>query len=234
MPSDRVESVERALEILNCFTEDQPVLGLKHLAEKTGFYKSTILRLASSLERYGYLTRQNDGHYRLGLALVSLGKISQRSCDIGTIVRPIIGALRDRFNESVAFYTRSGNKRICLYRANANRAIRHHLEEGRRLPLDKGAAGQILLAYSGSSGELYETIRRQGWYASMGERDSEVAAVAVPILTAEGKILAVLSISGLISRFSEERQVECASALQEKVQELAERIDPQPFLDMSQ
>jgi DNA-binding IclR family transcriptional regulator len=68
----------------------------------------------------------------------------------------------------------------------------------------------------------------------MGERDPEVAAVGVPILTTEGKILAVLCISGLISRFSEERQRECAKALQEKAQELAERIDPQPFLDMSQ
>jgi hypothetical protein len=38
----------------------------------------------------------------------------------------------------------------------------------------------------------------------------------------------------MISRFSEERQRECAAALQEKAQELAERIDPQPFLDMNQ
>jgi len=233
MAGDRVEAVERALEILNCFNEDQPVLSLKLLAEKTGFYKSTILRLSGSLERYGYLVRQHDGQYRLGLALVSLGKISQLSCDIGTIVRPVIEALRDRFNESVAFYARSGNKRICLYRANANRAIRHQLEEGRRLPLDKGAAGQILLAYSGSQGELFETIRHQGWYTSMGERDPEVAAVGVPILTANEKILAVLTISGLISRFSAERQRECATALQEKAGELAEKLDPQPFLDMS-
>lgn len=234
MAGDRVEAVERALEILNCFDRDKPSLSLKQLAEATGFYKSTILRLAGSLERYGYLIRQHDGQYRLGLALVSLGKISQLSCDIGTIVRPVIEELRDRFNESVAFYARSGNKRICLYRANANRAIRHQLEEGRRLPLDKGSAGQILLAYSGSEGEPFETIRQQGWYTSMGERDPEVAAVGVPILTADGKILAVLSISGLISRFDTERQHKCATALQEKAQELAEKLNPQPFLDINQ
>ncbi|SEA40398.1 transcriptional regulator, IclR family [Desulfuromusa kysingii] len=233
MSNNRVEAVERALEILNCFTEDQSTLSLKLLAEKTGFYKSTILRLCGSLERYGYLTRQKDGQYRLGLALVSLGKIAQNSCDIGTIVRPIIESLRDCFNESVAFYTRSGNKRICLYRANANRAIRHQLEEGRRLPLEKGAAGQILLAYSGGEGEPFTTIRQQGWYTSLGERDPEVASVGVPVLTAEGKILAVLCISGLISRFTATRQRECAQALQVQAQGLAEQIDPQPFLDMS-
>ncbi|MBN1957823.1 MAG: IclR family transcriptional regulator [Desulfuromonadales bacterium] len=233
MPSDRVESVERALEILNCFSEDQPVLSLKVLAEKTGFYKSTILRLSASLERYGYLVRQHDGQYRLGLALVSLGKISQLSCDISSIVRPVIEELRDRFNESVAFYARSGNKRICLYRANANRAIRHQLEEGRRLPLDRGATGKILLAYSGSEGEPFATIRKQGWYVSMGERDPEVASVAVPILTDNGNILAALSISGLISRFDTDRRQECVSALREKARYLAEQLEPQPFVEMT-
>lgn len=233
MPKDRVEAVERALDILNCFSEELPVLSLKQLAEETGFYKSTILRLAGSLERYGYLTRQMDGRFRLGTALISLGDIARRSFDISTIVRPVIEELRDRLNESVAFYTRSGNKRVCLYRANANRAIRHQLEEGLRLPLDKGAAGRILLAYSGEPGEPYETIRRNGWYTSLGERDPEVASVAVPILDPNGHILAVLATSGLISRFDKHRQLECVDILQSSALRLAERLDPQPFLEMN-
>jgi len=234
MANDRVEAVERALEILNSFTAEHSVLSLKQVAEITGFYKSTILRLASSLERYGYLVRQIDGRYRLGSALISLGDLSRRSFDISMTVRPVIECLRDKFSESVAFYIRSGNKRICLYRANANRAIRHQLEEGRRLPLDRGAAGQVLLAYSGKQGEPFASIRQQGWYASLGERDSEVAAVAVPILTSSGNILAVLSISGLISRFDENRRRECATALQDKARELAEQLDHQPLLELNQ
>ncbi len=233
MPQDRVEAVERALEILNCFSENAPVVSLKQISEATGFYKSTILRLAASLERYGYLTRQVDGRFRLGTAVISLGDIARRSFDISSVVRPIIEELRDQFNESVAFYTHSGNKRICLYRANANRAIRHQLEEGLRLPLDKGAAGRILLAYKGEAGEPYETIRKQGWYTSLGERDPEVASVAVPILDSDGNILAVLATSGLISRFDEQRRQECALALQRKAAELAGQLDPLPLREMS-
>lgn len=233
MASDRVEAVERALELLNCFTEENSILSLKQLAAQTGFYKSTILRIASSLERYGYMIRQYDGRYRLGSALINLGDIARKSFDISDIVRPTLEELRDRFNESVAFYTKSGNKRICLYRANANRAIRHQLEEGRRLPLEKGAAGRVLLAYTGTAGELYDAIRQQGWYTSLGERDPEVASVGVPILSADGQILAVLSISGLISRFTEENQQNFVSALQEKAHQLADRLDPQPLLDMN-
>ncbi len=155
MAQDRVEAVERALTILNCFNQEQRELSLKQLAEKTGFYKSTILRLAGSLERYGYLLRQSDGIYRLGTALIGLGETAQRSFDVSMIVRPIIESLRDCYNESVAFYTRSGDQRICLYRANANRAIRHQLEEGRRLPLDRGAAGRV---FSGLFGPARKPI----------------------------------------------------------------------------
>ena len=226
MATDRVEAVERALEILNSFTENEPVLSLKQLAGNTGFYKSTILRLAASLERFDYLNRQEDGNYRLGSATLRLGEIYRKSIDISDIVRPVIEGLRDLFNESAAFYIKNGNLRTCLYRANANRAIRHQLEEGTQLPLDRGAAGRILLSYTGSKGEPYETIVRQGWYVSLGERDPEVAAVGVPILSSTNRIQAVLCVSGLISRFDEKRQLELVTALKEKAAQLSHKLSP--------
>jgi len=229
MAQDRVEAVERALTILNCFNQEQKELSLKQLAEKTGFYKSTILRLAGSLERYGYLLRRDDGIYRLGTTLIGLGETARRSFDVSTIVRPVIENLRDLFNESVAFYTRSGEQRICLYRANANRAIRHQLEEGRRLPLDRGAAGRVFLAYSGQAGPPYELIRKQGWCVSVGERDPEVSAIAVPVLNTKGDIIAVLSMSGLVSHFNEDRQPEFIKTLQGKAGELAEQLAMTPL-----
>lgn len=229
MAQDRVEAVERALTILNCFRQEQAQLSLKQLAEQTGFYKSTILRLAGSLERYGYLMRQSNGIYRLGTALIGLGETARDSFDISAVVRPVIEELRDYYNESVAFYTRSGNQRICLYRANANRAIRHQLDEGRRLPLDRGAAGRVMLAYSNESDDLYEEILRKGWYMSTGERDPEVSAIAAPVFDKKGELLAVLSISGLTSHFDTDRQQEIAETLQQKSKELTEQLAAAPF-----
>lgn len=224
MPQNRVEAVERALLLLDCFSIDQPALSLKQLAEQTGFYKSTILRLAGSLERFGYLSRQPDGCYRVGATPLRLGEIYRKSVNLGDLVRPMLRALRDRFNESVAFYIRSGDQRTCLYRANAHRAIRHQLEEGRQLPLNKGAAGRVLLAYAGEKGSIYDQVRTQGWHASLGERDPEVAAVAVPLFTASGTLCGALSVSGLISRFDRDRQHELASALKEAAAEIRPSI----------
>lgn len=228
MAQDRVEAVERALDILGCFNLESQELSLKQLAEKTGFYKSTILRLASSLERYGYLLRQSNGTYKLGAALIGLGEIARHSYDISSIVRPVLEELRDLYNESVAFYTRSGDMRTCLYRANAKRAIRHQLEEGKSLPLNKGAAGRILLAYADEPGAPYEQIRERGWYASFGERDPDVAAVGVPVFGGNGDIIAALCISGLISHFDENRQIELVEALKVRAADLSEQLGNNP------
>src|SRR4051812_19934699 len=55
MSTDKVEAVERALAVLDAFHADRAAMTLSEIASATGFYKSTILRLAGSLERLGYL-----------------------------------------------------------------------------------------------------------------------------------------------------------------------------------
>ncbi len=70
--------MERALTLLDAFTAEKDALTLARLAERTGFYKSAILRLAGSLERVGYLTRDGAGIFRLGPSLWRLGGLYQR------------------------------------------------------------------------------------------------------------------------------------------------------------
>ena len=76
--TDGVAAVERALSILDAFTDQDPQLTLGELAKRTKMYKSTVLRLARSLENYGYLVRAEDGMYRLGSKLLKLGSLYQR------------------------------------------------------------------------------------------------------------------------------------------------------------
>ena len=167
MAEERVEAVERALTILEAFREGEEALSLAALAEKTGFYKSTILRLAASLERFGYLAREPGGLYRLGPSLWRLGSLYRRSFDLGEHVRPELRQLVEATTETASFYVREGNERVCLYRLNSPRPVRHHLDEGVRLPLQQGAAGRVLLAFDGGQGEPYASLRSQGHYVSL-------------------------------------------------------------------
>ena len=141
-----VEAVERGLTILSAFQEGAQDLSLAEISRRTGLYKSTILRIAASLEARRFLARGTDGVFRLGPELWRLGSLYRRSFDLGEYVRPVLRSLVAETRETASFYVRDGDQRICLYRMNSPRAARHHLDEGVRLPLDRGAAGRVLLA----------------------------------------------------------------------------------------
>lgn len=201
--ANRVEAVERALTILDAFVEGGEILSLASLAQRTGLHKSTILRLAGSLQRFGYLRRDDSGHYRPGPSLWRLGNLYRRGFDLGEQIRPELRRLVEATQETASFYVKEGEERVCLYRLNSPRPIRHHLDEGVRLPIDKGAAGRVLMAFSGVEGSLHDETRAKGHYASLGERDPMIAAIAVPVLDGKRQLRGALTLSGLRARFDE-------------------------------
>ena len=71
-----VAAVDRALSILDALTDDKVTLA--ELSKRTDLYKSTVLRLLKSLEKFGYVLRSADGSYRLGSKVLHLGALYQR------------------------------------------------------------------------------------------------------------------------------------------------------------
>jgi DNA-binding IclR family transcriptional regulator len=189
-----VAAVDRALSILDALTDDKVTLA--ELAKRTGLYKSTVLRLLKSLERFGYVFRSADGLYRLGSKVLTLGALYQRHYRTSEIVPPVLERLVAELHEGASFYVCEDDKRICLHRIDATRAVRDSVHVGDRLPLTVGAAGHLLRAFNGSRGEKFDQIRRQMYAVSFGERDAETAAVAAPVLGPGNRLVGALSISG--------------------------------------
>jgi len=194
---------------------------LTELATATDLYKSTVLRLTATLEEGGFLTRGDDRRYRPGPELWRLGALYRQSLDLGDLVRPTLHRLVEATGETASFYIRDGNQRICLYRVNSPRAVRHHLDEGQRLPLDRGAAGHVLAAYGDGTAAGRKKVLAQGYYVSLGERDPEVAAAAVPVLDGQGKLRGALSVSAIRSRFDAQAQKRALKSLKSEAQALA-------------
>src|SRR5581483_1209111 len=219
----KVEAVERALAILDAFHEDSNTLSLGELAERTGLYRSTILRLHASLERFGYLHRGTDGRFRLGPSLLRLGVLYQNAFNLADYVRPVLATLVEETGETAAFYIREADKRICLYRHHAPRLLRHHIEEGTALPLERGAGGRVLLAFTDARGPVYDDIRRDGFYISYGERDAETAAIASPVFGRD-RFLGALSIAGSRARFDAAKCKKMTKILLGKAQALSKAV----------
>ncbi|MDA9431016.1 IclR family transcriptional regulator [Bradyrhizobium sp. CCBAU 51627] len=204
MTKTGVDAVARALAILKAFGPERGAMTLTEIAEATDLYKSTVLRLAASLESDGFLVRGADRLFRPGPELWRLGALYQRGLDLGDLVRPALHRLVEATGETASFYIADGEERICLYRVNSPRSVRHHLDEGQRLPIDRGAAGRVLSAYRGPASTETRKIRERGFYVSIGERDPEVAAAAVPVIDAQGKLRGALSVSAIRTRFDAE------------------------------
>jgi DNA-binding IclR family transcriptional regulator len=196
-----VAAVERALSILDALTEDR--VTLVELSKRTGLYKSTVLRLLKSLEKYGYVLRNPEGLYRLGSKVLLLGALYQRHFRTSEIVPPVLEKLAADLQEGASFYVSEDDSRICLHRVDSTRAIRDSVHVGDRLPLTVGAAGHVLRAFGGARGERFDEIRRAMYAASFGERDAETAAIAAPVFGSGNRLMGALSVSGPRYRLEE-------------------------------
>lgn len=189
-----VAAVDRALTILDALTDEK--ITLAELSLRTDMYKSTLLRLLKSLERFGYVLRDADGCYRLGSKVLYLGSLYQRHFRTSELVPPVLRKLVDELQEGASFYVPDAEYRVCLHRVDASRSVRDSLHEGDRFPMTSGASGHVLRAFNGARGERFDTIRERMFAASFGERDAETAAFAAPVFGQGNRLVGAISVSG--------------------------------------
>ena len=134
-----VSAAERALAVLTAFRRGDGVLSLAELANRTGLVKSTIMRLAVSLQRYRLLARLPDGSYRLDAETLRLGTAYQQAFSLADHVLPTLGQLSVKTGETASFYVKHGDERLCLYRVESASPIRMHVQPGETRPMDKSA-----------------------------------------------------------------------------------------------
>lgn len=202
--ADGVAAVDRALSVVAAVEAADGPLTLADLSRATGLYKSTILRLLGSIEAAGYVSRLRDGRYELGPAAFRLGLAYERKSPLRRHVVPVLEDLVAQGTESASFHVRhDATTRLCMFRVNSRHSTLDRVEAGNVLPLERGAAGRVILAYSGAAGPRFDDLRATGWALSLGERDAACAAVAAPVFGPQGMLVGALSLSGPRERFTE-------------------------------
>jgi len=223
-----VAAVERAFTIMNAFTVRDVSLSLHELAERTGLYKSTILRLISSLERWGCMHRLQDGRYQLGPRLMNWSRIYQSSLRLDQHVLPVLKLLVSETGEGASYFKREGDMRVCLYRVNSERAIQEYVTQGDMLPLGRGAAGRIMLDYANV--EQTGMPARSPVYVSFGETDPEVTALAAPVFESMNALAGSIAVSGPRSRMTRTVIDYIAECLLRAATDLTQRLGGDPAL----
>ena len=206
---DRVVTILDAVEKgAHTFTE---------VVDATGYSRSTAHRLLQALEAYDLLGDTGSRGYHLGSRLLRLANTAMRELPIRDLAHPALEDLSRVTGESAQLYVRSMNSRVCIDIAESSNELRTIVSVGAELPLTKGSAAKVFLAYalpadrarltdgldSHDRDRLLQqaaTAKRRGWSDSSGERETGVASVSAPILDPYDALLAVVSVSGPATR----------------------------------
>jgi DNA-binding IclR family transcriptional regulator len=209
-----VTALARGLELLRCFTPSESVLGNQELAKKTGLPKPTVTRLTKTLMHMGCLKQEvHSGKYQLDVGVLGFGYAMLANLSIRSIAHPFMEELADYAQAAVAMAARDRLQMVYLdvVQGKGNMTMRRQV--GSYLSITESSAGRACLAAMPVSEREFlldhirernpddwQKIRRglerafrdyedYGYCLSVGEWQSGVNSVAVPLVHAQYGIL---------------------------------------------
>ena len=209
----RVHSIEKSIQLLDCFWQMRRPLALSELERMTGWAKSTIHGLlASMLDSAVVEQNATDGKYRLGYHLFELGSAVSQGWDVPEICTPHLQRIVDQIQESAYLARLSGDELILVSCEEPHAGFRVASEAGTRLPLHCTSQGKIILAnrpanevqallrrkelrqYTDATVtdaqaflELLPSVRRAGFAEERQEYKLGLQSVAAPIFDSRGE-----------------------------------------------
>ncbi|MGO9570867.1 MAG: IclR family transcriptional regulator [Desulfomonilaceae bacterium] len=222
----RIQSVARALAILDALAEARGELALHEIAKRLGLPKSTTHGLISTLKDFGYIEQSSfTAKYRLGLRLFEVGSVVALGWDVRTVAAPYIQKLLDEMRETVHLVVLDKCEVLYIDKRETSESLRIASQVGMRLPAHCTGVGKVLMAYltpeerreiiaakglprytrntltDAASLEVELTrIREQGYSVDNQEIMDSLKCVAAPIRDQGGNVISAISLSGPISR----------------------------------
>ncbi len=243
--SQSVRAVERALDILLCFTREEPARSLTQIAESINMSKTTVHRLLATLESKRFITRdKTTGLYRLGIRFIEMASLVLQDLDFHRWAYPYLQRLQEEFGETVDLSILDGSQVVYLEVIESPQRLKLAAAVGQRLPAFLTASGKALLAYlpeeqakkiiaenlaqaTNSSPtpiqDALEELRRtaqRGYAIAEEEYEPGINAVAAPILDSENRPLASIAVVGPSFRLTKDR----LPAMGESVREITRLI----------
>lgn len=217
-----VASVDRAVSILDALADSDGELGTNEIARRTGINASSVSRLLATLAAGGLVMRTSEtGRYCLGLKMWQLGNAALARFDIRATARPHLAALVDITGETASLSVPGEREAMTVDFVQSERSVQSVARIGRPSVAHATAIGKVLLACGAGSlppgplaaytartivdrkvlaEEVARTARR-GWAEAIGERESDLNAIAAPIFGLPGELTAILGLQGPSRRF---------------------------------
>jgi DNA-binding IclR family transcriptional regulator len=237
-----IQSVDRALQILDLFDDQNKEIKITDISARTGLNKSTLHALLKTLQARGYIDQNDEnGRYRLGMKLVERGHFVISSIDIRKVCNSFLVDLSAQTGQTTHLGILDGRHGIYIDKVEGQAAIITYSRIGRQLPLHCTAIGKVLVAFQDAEArdrilagytynamtprsitaeqaflEEIENVRLQGYAEDDQEHVKGVRCTAVPVFDHKGHIAAAISLSTLTST-ADNRDFERFSGLLQQI-----------------
>jgi DNA-binding IclR family transcriptional regulator len=226
-----VAALSRGLQILRCFSHEQPELTVSEIARRTKLPQPTVWRLCHTLRESGYLAPAGtDGKVTLGIPVLALGYAVLCRQEVARLALPYMQSLTERLRLGTSLAVRDGLDMVYLQRTHGD-FIYMNDPVGARRPVATAPTGWACLAAydEGERTEVLKALKRddsKGWRAternisraleeyasngfilSLGVMHEHFNAVAVPIRSVHGGRVFGLSASGLASIWTRDKLI---------------------------
>jgi DNA-binding IclR family transcriptional regulator len=246
--SGLIRSVDRAVSILDLLARDGWRAGAE-VARDLGVHRSTALRLLGTLERHNLVERDpRTAKYRLGRRLPQLASVVTGEIDLRFVARPVCERLASAVGETVTLDVLDGDEIVPIEQAAGSTAVISVNWLGRRTPVHCTASGKVILAFGPASVRhrlLARSLERKTPHTVVGRAELEgqlaaaleagfartfqelemgLDAIAAPVHSAEGAVVAAIDVSGPSHRLAEADRTELAELTREAAADLSRRL----------
>lgn len=246
-----VPALTRAMDILELFLEGDGTLTAPDVIRRLGLPRTTVHELLSTLAARSYLVALPDqpGRYRLGVRTYQLGSRYAEQLDLAAEGQQVAREVAETCDETVHVAVLEDTDVIYIAKVDSTHAVRMVSAAGRRLPAHCTSVGKMLLAMlpqaelearlahhelvAMTPGSLtdpaalraeLDRVRERGTAVEHRESNPDVSCVAAPVRDSGGRVVAALSISVPMIRWSDEREDELARLASNGANALSARL----------
>lgn len=245
-----VQTINRALDIIEILSMEKEGLGVTEIGKKAGLHKSTAHRMLNTLAERGYIDKEPKyGNYRLGMKFVEVSSIYLNKIELKTEAQPYLRKLVETVGQPAHLGILDRFDVIYIEKIEALSSIRLYSKIGSRIPVYCSALGKALLSGLGNGdlaklideieyypytkntirtkGELMKTVesvKKRGFAVDNEEHDEGVRCLAAPIRDYTGKVIASVSTAGDKRIICEERDEEIGRYVIETAEAISERL----------
>jgi IclR family transcriptional regulator, acetate operon repressor len=252
-----MRTVDKALNLLEHFTIEQPEHGLSELSRMADVDKATTLRMLTSLARCGFVEQHPESKkYRLGKAVLKLARIRETAFPVTSIIQPMLERLAKETGETAHASLASGASLLTVGVAEPQRPTRVHVDASEALPYHATASGIATLAFAAPemvdkilkaadfSAHTPDTVtsadalsarfaetRALGYAMAIGSYDADVIGIAAPIFDWSGHANGAIAVASIATRMTPESRPAVARAVIQVAIAVTRAMGAEPNVD---